>query len=199
LKVMDRAVMNSGSAILEKIIMDETGSSEFDVNSRRLIDAAVGKDTIETMGTKLSLNVPIIGLGGPAAAYLTSLKHRLGTEVIVPENHEIGNAVGTLRSRVSETSYAMVIPSKGGGYEIRSSFHSMVKCMRFDDAMDQAMEMTSSDASENIKKQGGIDISVHTETEAVDPREFEDIENIVKVSARATGDLMEYIVGFRYT
>jgi len=198
LKVMDRAVMNSGRAILEKVIMDETGSAEFGVNAERLINAAVGKDKIGVMDTKLGLNIPIIGLGGPAEAYLTSLRHRLGTEVIIPDDHDIGNAVGTLRSRVSETSYAMIIPSKGGGYEVRSSFSQMIRCMRFDEAMDTAVEITASDASENIRKQGGIDISVHTETDAVDPKEFDDIENIVKVSTRATGDLMEHIVGFRY-
>ncbi|MCL2785947.1 MAG: hydantoinase/oxoprolinase family protein [Methanomassiliicoccaceae archaeon] len=198
LKVMDRAVMSAGSAILEKIMADETGSKDIDKVSRRLIDASVGKDRFTAIDTNFRLRLPIIGLGGPAAAYLTSLRNRLDAEVVIPENHDIGNAVGTLRSRVSETSYATLIPSKEGGYEIRSSFSQMIKAMRFDDAVRQAVEMTSSDAVGNIRKQGGIDINVHTETENADPKEFDDIENVVRVSARATGDLMEHIVGFRY-
>jgi len=199
LKVMDRAVINSGTAILEKVIADETGTSDVSAVSRRLMNASVGKDTFSAIDVKFDLKLPIIGLGGPAAAYLTSLKHRLNAEVIVPENHDIGNAVGTLRSRVSETSYATLFPSKEGGYEIRSSFSQMVKMMKFDDAVKKAIEMTSSDASGNITKQGGTDIRIHTETTDVDPKEFDDIENVVRVSSRATGDLMEHIVGFRYT
>jgi N-methylhydantoinase A/oxoprolinase/acetone carboxylase beta subunit len=199
LKVMDRAVMNSGSAILEKIVADEIGDGNIDDISRKIIDAAVGKDTFAAIETKIKLKLPVIGLGGPASAYLTSLKNRLDAEVIIPDHHDIGNAVGTLRSRISETSYAVLIPAKDGGYEIRSSFSSMMKIMKFDDAVKKAAEMTAADASGNIKKQGGIDIRVHTETKDADAEEFDGIENIIRVSTRATGDLMEHIVGFRYT
>jgi len=198
LKVMDQAVVNSGRAILEKVIMDETGAERFDDTTRRIIDSSMGKDRFDTLDLMFRLNVPIIGLGGPVSAYLSSLKHRLGAEVIIPENHDIGNAVGTVRSKISETSYAMIIPSKDGGYDIRSSFHSVVRSMCFDEALAAAVEMTSSDAKQSIEKQGGIDITVHTETEPIDPKELEDIENAVKVYSRATGDPMEYIVGFRY-
>ncbi|MDR0791344.1 MAG: hydantoinase/oxoprolinase family protein [Methanomassiliicoccaceae archaeon] len=198
LKVMDQAVINAGRAIIEKVLIDETGKKEFDLPSERLISAAVGRDRMEMIDTKLTLNVPIIGLGGPAGAYLSSLRHRLDTDVIIPDNHDIGNAIGTVRSKISETSYAMIIPSQDGGYDIRSSFHSVIKIMHFDEAVDTAIKMTSSDARLNIEKQGGIDIVVHTDIEDVDPRETEDIKNVMKVSARATGDPMEYIVGFRY-
>ncbi|MCL2607196.1 MAG: hydantoinase/oxoprolinase family protein [Methanomassiliicoccaceae archaeon] len=198
LKVMDQAVVNSGRAILEKVIADETGSAESDENMKRLIDASVGKNRFGMIDTNLSLNIPIIGLGGPAAAYLSSLRTRLNTNIIIPENHDIGNAVGTVRSKISETSTAMIFPSKDGGYEIRSSFSRALIDMHFDDAVAHAKEITSSDAVERIKKQGGTDIHVHTETDNVDPKDVEDIENVIKISARATGDPMEYIVGFKY-
>ena len=198
LKVMDTAVVNSGRAILEKVLMNETGISKFDEMTKRIIDASIGKNRFDVMESTFRLNMPIIGLGGPASAYLSSLRQRLGTEVIIPDNHDVGNAVGTVRSKISETSYAMIIPAKEGGYDIRSSFNSVIRIMRFDDALAKAVEMTSSDAKQNIEKQGGIDITVNTETEPIDPKELEDIENAVKVSARATGDPMEYIVGFRY-
>jgi len=198
LKVMDQAVVNSGRAILEKMITDETGSAEFNLNTKRLIDASVGRNVLGTLDTNLNLNMPIIGLGGPAAAYLSSLKMRLNTNVIIPENHEIGNAMGTVRSKISETSYAMIFPSKDGGYEIRSSFGRTVNSMHFDDAVVRAKESASSDAVGRIEKQGGTEIHVHTETDEVDPKDVEDIENVVRISARATGDPMGYIVGFKY-
>ena len=198
LKVMDRAVINSGRAILEKVLMDETGVKEFGPASERFMDAAVGKSPFNLADTKIKLNIPIIGLGGPASAFLSSLRARMGTEVIVPEHHDIGNAVGTVRSKMSETSYALIIPAADGGYEIRSSFRPKMKIMHHGEAMKTAIEYASEDARKNIEKQGGIDITIHTETEPVDPREMDDIKNIIKVSARATGDPMEYIVGFRY-
>ena len=198
LKVMDQTVVNSGRAILEKVVMDETGTDMFDEVTKRLIDSAIGKDRFDIIDSMFKLNIPIVGLGGPASAFLSSLEHRLGTDVIIPENHDIGNAVGTIRSKISETSYAIIMPAKDGGYDVRSSFHSVVRSMYFDDALSKAIEMTSSDARQNIEKQGGIDIAVHHETEPIDPKDLEGIENAVKVSARATGDPMEYIVGFRY-
>jgi len=198
LKVMDQAVVNSGRAILEKVVMDETGADRFDEVTKRLIDSAMGKNRFDIMDSMFKLNVPVIGLGGPASAFLSSLEHRIGTNVIIPENHDIGNAVGTIRSKISETSYAIIMPAKDGGYDIRSSFHSVIRSMYFDDALSKAIEMTSSDARQNIEKQGGIDITLHNETEPIDPNDLEGVENAVKVSARATGDPMEYLVGFRY-
>ena len=198
LRVMDQTVVNAGRAIIRKALADETGTYLFDTVSERIVDAAVGKKVMDIINIDIGLNVPIIGLGGPATAYLSTLDHRLKTEVIIPENHDVGNAVVTIRSKVSEMSYAMIMPSKNGGYEIRSSFHSKIESMYFDEAMDKAIELTTADASKNIEKQGGIDITVHTETEEVDPKETEGIMNVIRVSARASGDPMEYIVGFRY-
>jgi N-methylhydantoinase A/oxoprolinase/acetone carboxylase beta subunit len=105
LKVMDQAVVNSGRAILEKVMIDEIGVKEFGKDSKRMMDAAVGKNGFGLVDMNLKLNVPIVGLGGPANAFLSSLRTRLDTEVIVPENHDIGNAIGTVRSKISETSH----------------------------------------------------------------------------------------------
>jgi N-methylhydantoinase A/oxoprolinase/acetone carboxylase beta subunit len=42
----------------------------------------------------LSIDIPIVGIGAPARPFLDLLAGRVSCEIIVPEHHEVGNAVG---------------------------------------------------------------------------------------------------------
>jgi N-methylhydantoinase A/oxoprolinase/acetone carboxylase beta subunit len=53
--------------------------------------------------TRLSLGVPIIGLGASARTYYPAVGARLGTEAKVPEHAEVANAVGAVVGRVALT------------------------------------------------------------------------------------------------
>ncbi len=44
----------------------------------------------------LSIDVPIVGIGAPVRPFLDLLAGRVSCEIIVPEHHEVGNAVGAV-------------------------------------------------------------------------------------------------------
>ena len=50
---------------------------------------------------RLSLGVPVIGLGASAGAYYGAVGERLGTEMIVPDHAEVANAIGAVVGQVS--------------------------------------------------------------------------------------------------
>ena len=62
------------------------------------------------LGVQLQLKVPIVGIGAPAAAFLTPVAHALHTEIIYPEHYEVANAVGTVVGNVLVRHEAEVFP-----------------------------------------------------------------------------------------
>lgn len=57
---------------------------------------------------KLKLNVPIVGIGAPARIWLGRVADKLNCRVIVPENSEVANAVGTVSGDIKESLEALI-------------------------------------------------------------------------------------------
>ena len=51
----------------------------------------------------ICLGIPMIGIGAPASAWLTRAASKFGCKLILPDNYDIGNAIGTVAGSVSET------------------------------------------------------------------------------------------------
>jgi len=195
LKIMNSIAAMAGRAIIEKILSDETGRTEFDENTLRLIDAASGKGDMEVLNVKMGLDMPIVGLGGPAKIFLTSLGPRLGTEIIIPENFDVGNAMGTVHSKIAHASEVAVFSSPDGGYELRSSFDNAVRSMYINEAVDTAIRMASEHSAAGVGRSGGINISVNIDRIETDPRDSEEY-GLLRIRARATGDPLGHLVGY---
>ncbi len=77
--------------------------------------------------TRFRLRVPIIGIGAPAAVFLPAVAEALHTELVLPENHQVTNAVGAIAGSVMVTEEVLVYPqlSRNGlevlGYYVQTS------------------------------------------------------------------------------
>ncbi len=60
--------------------------------------------------TRLRLRKPIIGIGAPAAIFLQSVAEKLNCELILPDHHEVANAVGAVAGSVMITEEVLVYP-----------------------------------------------------------------------------------------
>ncbi|MBQ7700884.1 MAG: hydantoinase/oxoprolinase family protein [Candidatus Methanomethylophilaceae archaeon] len=63
------------------------------------------------MNMRASFSVPIIGIGAPSKFMMDDLTKRLGAEVLFPENYDVGNAVGAICSKITESLSGTVIPT----------------------------------------------------------------------------------------
>ena len=64
--------------------------------------------------TKLSLGVPVIGLGASAASYYGAVGERLGTQMIVPDHADVANAIGAVVGQVvMQASGTVTAPGAG--------------------------------------------------------------------------------------
>jgi N-methylhydantoinase A/oxoprolinase/acetone carboxylase beta subunit len=77
--------------------------------------------------TSIRLRQPIIGIGAPAGIFLPDVTHALHTELILPEHHQVANAVGAVAGSVMVEEEILIYPSlsKSGlevfGYFVQAS------------------------------------------------------------------------------
>jgi N-methylhydantoinase A/oxoprolinase/acetone carboxylase beta subunit len=84
-------------------------------------------DTHPQLETRLRLRQPIIGIGAPAGFFLTDVADVLHTELILPDHHQVANAVGAIAGTVMVVEEILVYPrlSSSGlevlGYYVQNS------------------------------------------------------------------------------
>ncbi len=65
---------------------------------------------------QFSLKRPIIGIGAPAHIFLPKAGELLHTEVVIPENAGVANAIGAITSSVRVEKQITIKPNNGSGY-----------------------------------------------------------------------------------
>ena len=66
------------------------------------------------LGCQIFLQVPLVGIGAPARAFLPDVAKALKTEIILPEHYEVANAVGTVVGNVIVRHDGTVSPEVDG-------------------------------------------------------------------------------------
>jgi hypothetical protein len=82
--------------------------------ANRLFSSAVSGTPDGVVQSKLSVNVPIIGIGAPAYAFVPEVAQRLGTDGEIPEAAGVAGAVGAITGSVTETVTVVVKPTPTG-------------------------------------------------------------------------------------
>ena len=82
--------------IMDHMIRSETGKDSLSKAEREMIEQSVRN------GRGIGLDLPIVGIGAPVGAWLPEVARFFGTELILPENYDVGNAIGAISSSVTE-------------------------------------------------------------------------------------------------
>lgn len=102
-------ITKAKKAIVEKIarcIMDhmlrtDSGKDELTPEDMNLMDEMFRGH--EGYRIRMDLAMPLVGIGAPVGAWLPGVADILGAELILPENYDVGNAIGAISSSVMET------------------------------------------------------------------------------------------------
>jgi N-methylhydantoinase A/oxoprolinase/acetone carboxylase beta subunit len=188
---MEEMVTRVGAEIIKKLIYDEAGEL---TNSRSLdymIRASLGAAGFRTMSIYAMLDRPIVGIGAPAHIFLPELEKRLDVKVVIPPHAEVGNAVGAVCSKVSESITMQVYP-RGSHYWVFSSLADPEKFDSQEDAVVRAKEMASSYVMDRAVLAGAKDVKVLVEayegSGGTEATMLKHSSNWIQVCARASGD-----------
>ena len=188
---MEEMITRVGAEIIKKLIYDEAGEL---TNSRSLdymIRASLGAAGFRTMTIFAMLDRPVVGIGAPAHIFVPELAKRMDVKVVIPPHADVGNAVGAICSKVSESVTMQVYP-RGSHYYVFSSLADPEKFDNQGAAVHRAMEMASYHVKKRAILAGAKNIKVLVE-------EFEGSGNTtqgmadhnsnwIRVCARAVGD-----------
>ena len=94
------------SELVNKVL--DTGNEESNGSSMPLLRVATGEHT--DLACQLTLSRPIVAVGAPVDAYLPRTSEQLNTELIIPPNAHVANAVGAVSGGVVQTITALVRP-----------------------------------------------------------------------------------------
>lgn len=115
------------------------------------------------LGTKIKLQMPIIGIGAPAGIFLPRIADALETELVLPDHYAVASAVGAVTGSVVSTCEAIVY-MRLHEYIARVGWSS-VKFVQLSDAMQFAREEAVRQAESEALRSGAV--SPHTSVDVV--------------------------------
>ncbi|MGI6471503.1 MAG: hydantoinase/oxoprolinase N-terminal domain-containing protein [Candidatus Methanomethylophilaceae archaeon] len=151
-KIKDMVCSKISMSILSKVIMDETGSTDYCMVAENLLEKAVSGNGGKDFSCKIALNKPIIGIGAPVNAWLPDVSKRLHTDFVPMENSQVGNAIGAVSGCILESIDILIEPRKMSSSS-QSSCTAYSKLGRFAfDSVDEGIAYAKSEGGKFVEK-----------------------------------------------
>ncbi|MBQ9068738.1 MAG: hydantoinase/oxoprolinase family protein [Eggerthellaceae bacterium] len=163
-----RQVNKMISGILyEEVMGDRKGFAE----SREFLQNETFDDPRPAYNLDVSLNIPIIAVGAPVQAYYPEVMDRLKSELVIPENSHVANAVGAVTGQIIERVELLIRPQAKGWVLYTPWEKFEYPCDNLEQGLEvvkvDALKMAEEHALEQAKKNGGHDIKVKSHIEDV--------------------------------
>ncbi|MCB5713847.1 hydantoinase/oxoprolinase family protein [Lactonifactor sp. BIOML-A3] len=115
------------------------------------LEEAVVRKVLDVLGAHESL--PVCAVGAPARTWYEKAREESGLDAVIPEHHEVANAVGAATAGIRETVEATVRPGEEGrGYLAHTKTGRYFSSFR-KDALQRAVDISCSYAKEVIYRQ----------------------------------------------
>jgi N-methylhydantoinase A/oxoprolinase/acetone carboxylase beta subunit len=106
--LIELMVTRVGEEIVKKGLVDAGGDLHDNKGFGMLLRAAAGQGRLGGIALRARPDRTIVGIGAPAAEFIRPLEGRMDCSVVIPEGHEVGNAVGAVCSLVTESIIVQV-------------------------------------------------------------------------------------------
>ncbi len=186
-----------GEEVMRKVVLDESGDMPNSSGFNYLLRASVNGNRDSSMVFHTGLDRPLVGIGAPTHIYMPPLEKRMNVEVIIPRDHDVGNAVGAVCSQISETVTAQVFPNMDNVFFVLGPFGTPVSYSHVEQAVSSARRQAEEYVRNRAIEAGAENIRVRSDTYE---NKFYGGDNVegeqtawVDIVARATGDPKPHI------
>jgi N-methylhydantoinase A/oxoprolinase/acetone carboxylase beta subunit len=162
-RLVELVVTRVGEEIIKKGLVDAGGDLPEGKGFEMLLRASAGHDGLGGIRIKATPDRPIVGIGAPATEFIAPLEQRMGCVVIIPEGHEVGNAVGAVCSLVTE-SVTVQVYLRDDKYMVFSPLSSPVQYSHLGEAVQSARSSAEHYVRERITGPSVEDVKVRVET-----------------------------------
>lgn len=189
-RIMTRVVTRIGEEIVKKAMADSVGPMPSSKQIDSMLHATVGEKSFPRLSLRAALDRPIVGIGAPASILIGPLAKRMDAQVVIPENYDVGNAVGAVLSEMTESTSIEISPV-GDKFMLFWQFSAPLQFSHLEEAVSSARTQVERHVTERLTIARASDIKV--KVERVDVR-FNDgygkemkFVNAVFVKATGTG------------
>jgi N-methylhydantoinase A/oxoprolinase/acetone carboxylase beta subunit len=162
-EVVERVTVRAGEVIARYLFESDHPGEPIRDSSHdlRLVREALRPEPNGDLHLRLSMALPIIAVGGPAATYFPAVGERLGTRTVVPEHAAVCNALGAVVGGVVQRVEARITSPLPGLFRVHlpdgaEDFSDLESAAEF------AAEEASIIATERARAAGAGDVRVVT-------------------------------------
>ena len=162
-EIMRLVIAKVGEEVIKKALADKNTAIKDDQAFATLLRAAAGVDLFRDLSLETHLKLPLVGVGAPAKLLIAPLAQQMDVELIVPEGHEVCNAVGAVLSRVVESVTVKIYPSSDYTYRVFSPGSSPIEYSTLEMAKSSAQTAAKHHVLDRIKCADVTDIQLNME------------------------------------
>jgi hypothetical protein len=161
--LMDLVVTRVGEEIIKKGLTDAGGDLPEGKGFGMLLRSSAGHGSLGGITFKARPDRTIVGIGAPASEFIKPLEGRMDCTVIVPDGHEVGNAVGAVCSLVTE-SVTVQVYLRDNKYLVFSPLSSPMQYSHLGEALNSARASAEHYVRDKITGPSVEDVKVRVET-----------------------------------
>jgi N-methylhydantoinase A/oxoprolinase/acetone carboxylase beta subunit len=163
--VVKQVLIQAGHTLIESALAEEGSSTSISRDSlgHLFINRALSADDDGNLAVAVSLQRSLIGVGAPAATYLTPLAEKLNTKLSIPDFAEVANAIGAVAGRVVQNVRILIRQpwGKGTAYRVYLPF-GVRDFAELEDAASYARNTASRLARRRAHQAGASRVKVYT-------------------------------------
>ncbi len=81
----------------------------------------------EYISCSIKVGIPLVGIGAPVEAWLPRAAERIGAQLVIPDNSEVANAIGSAVGKVIESVKILITPGDNNdGFNLHSAWEMKV-------------------------------------------------------------------------
>jgi N-methylhydantoinase A/oxoprolinase/acetone carboxylase beta subunit len=186
--LMNCIVSRISEEVLSAALFGNVRAGKETTEFRQVMDIVTGAKRDRHVKMMPFLDRPIVGVGAPAGAFIPLVGARLGTKAIIPEDYDVGNAVGAVTSKICEYARVSIMPISDR-FHIDSTLGVPISYLELEDAKMNARKIVSDLVAQKAKASGANgNIKILIKSEDVTTLVgYPARESIVCVNISATG------------
>lgn len=167
-----------------QLIINQLSGQDFKADNSLVNSVTHGEGILEDLSISLKPTIPVVAVGGPAAVFYPQVGQRLDTEVVIPENAEVANAIGAAIGRIKIRKIIEVTGVESGGYHIHHQ-SKPVFSINAGDALEQARQLADSYVRNKASSMGGISPEINIHVERVDLPDMDEERSLIAATVIA--------------
>ena len=135
----------------------EDFAEKIGISTEHLLDITK-RGVLDGLASALPLekSLPVIAIGAPVGYWFLEAKKRFGFELVIPEHHEVANAVGAAAAEWKERVFALVRPGEDGHGYLAHTPTARYAFREKEDAVKKAIAAAKEAAEQRLKIQGAV-------------------------------------------